>query len=134
MSEQNQGTGNMFDIFGDTPDLGSTPIPDPFAAPAPAPAPQQEVKQKTFKDFLEKKGLRHIWYHDLRHSCASLLIAKKVDLRRIQEWLGHSDFTTTQRYIHLTYANKEESAVILNDSPSMGCHDGKGKLSPAAPM
>jgi len=76
---------------------------------------------QTFKDFLEKKGLRHIRFHDLRHSCASLLMAKKVDLRRIQEWLGHSDITTTSKlYIHMAYADKEESAAVLNDSLSMG--------------
>jgi len=76
---------------------------------------------QTFKDFLEKKGLRHIRFHDLRHSCASLLMAKKVDLRRIQEWLGHSDITTTSKlYIHMSYADKEESAAVINDSLSMG--------------
>lgn len=76
---------------------------------------------QTFKDILERKGLRHIRYHDLRHSCASLLMAKKVDLRRIQEWLGHSDITTTSRlYIHMSYADKEESAAVLNSSLSMG--------------
>ena len=85
---------------------------------------------QTFHDFLEKKGLRSIRYHDLRHSCASLLMAKKVDLRRIQEWLGHSDITTTSRlYIHMSYADKEESAAVLNDSLSIGYQGGNGKTS-----
>ena len=85
---------------------------------------------QTFHDFLEKKGLRPIRYHDLRHSCASLLMAKKVDLRRIQEWLGHSDITTTSRlYIHMSYADKEESAAVLNDSLSIGYQGGNGKTS-----
>ena len=48
-----------------------------------------------FPYILEKNGLRKIRYHDLRHSCASLLYANGVSLKEIQEWLGHSDISTT---------------------------------------
>ena len=48
-----------------------------------------------FPELLEKKGLHRMRFHDLRHSCASLLLANGVPLKHIQEWLGHSDFTTT---------------------------------------
>lgn len=44
---------------------------------------------------LKKHNLKHIRYHDLRHSCASLLLANGVSLKEIQEWLGHADFGTT---------------------------------------
>ncbi len=44
---------------------------------------------------LKKNNLKHIRYHDLRHSCASLLIANGVSLKEIQDWLGHSDYGTT---------------------------------------
>ena len=41
-------------------------------------------------------------FHDLRHSCASLLYAHGVSLKEIQEWLGHSDISTTSNiYTHL---------------------------------
>ncbi|MGL6202095.1 MAG: tyrosine-type recombinase/integrase [Lachnospiraceae bacterium] len=37
----------------------------------------------------------------LRHSCASLLLANGVPMKQIQEWLGHSDFSTTANvYAH----------------------------------
>lgn len=73
-----------------------------------------------FKRLLEKKGLRHIRFHDLRHSCASLLAANKVDMRRIQDWMGHSDITTTSRlYVHLQYSDKEEAAGLISDSLSV---------------
>lgn len=42
----------------------------------------------SFPKLLEKNNLRHIRFHDLRHSCASLLLANGVPLKQIQEWLG----------------------------------------------
>ena len=67
-----------------------------------------------FPKFLEKHGLRRMRFHDLRHSCASLLLANGVPLKHIQEWLGHSDFTTTANiYAHLDYSSKITSAQAM---------------------
>ena len=67
-----------------------------------------------FPKLLEKNGLRHIRYHDLRHSCASLLLANGVPMKQIQEWLGHSDFSTTANvYAHLDYNSKLSSADAM---------------------
>ena len=53
-------------------------------------------------------------FHDLRHSCASLLLANGVPLKQIQEWLGHSDFSTTANiYAHLDYRSKISSAQAM---------------------
>ncbi len=69
-----------------------------------------------FPKLLEKNGLRKIRFHDLRHSCASLLLANNVPMKQIQEWLGHSDFSTTANiYAHLDYSTKVASAdAMLN--------------------
>jgi integrase len=48
-----------------------------------------------FPAFLIKNGFRRMRFHDLRHSCASLMLANGVPLKQIQEWLGHSDFAIT---------------------------------------
>ena len=67
-----------------------------------------------FPKFLESHGLRRMRFHDLRHRCASLLLANGVPLKHIQEWLGHSDFTTTANiYAHLDYKSKITSAQAM---------------------
>ena len=67
-----------------------------------------------FPKFLEDYDLRRMRFHDLRHSCASLLLANGVPLKHIQEWLGHSDFTTTANiYAHLDYKSKITSAQAM---------------------
>ena len=69
-----------------------------------------------FSKLLEQNGLRHIRFHDLKHSCASLLLANGVPLKHIQEWLGHSDFTTTANiYSHLDYKFKITSANVMDN-------------------
>ena len=57
---------------------------------------------QTFSKVLDSNNLRHIRLHDLRHSCASLLLARGIPLKEIQAWLGHSNFNTTANiYAHL---------------------------------
>ena len=69
-----------------------------------------------FSKLLELKGLRHIRFHDLRHSCASLLLANDVPMKQIQEWLGHSDISTTANiYSHLDYKSKLTSANVMDN-------------------
>ena len=70
-----------------------------------------EYVSQHFKDKLVSAGLKRIRFHDLRHSCASLLLANGVPLKAIQEWLGHSTFTVTADfYSHLEFNSKLESA------------------------
>ena len=73
-----------------------------------------------FPLILQKNGMRKIRFHDLRHSCASLLYANGVSLKEIQEWLGHSDISTTSNiYTHLNFTSKAASAnAILGVYPS----------------
>ena len=62
-----------------------------------------------------------IRFHDLRHSCASLLFAQGVSLKEIQAWLGHSTIGTTANiYTHLDENNKLSSAnAIIAILPEM---------------
>lgn len=70
-----------------------------------------------FKNLLKNLGLRHIRFHDLRHSCASLLLAKGIPMKAIQEWLGHSNFSTTANiYAHLDSNSKHLSAQAITSA------------------
>lgn len=78
-----------------------------------------------FSKLLVDHGLRKIRFHDLRHSCASLLLANGVPMKMIQEWLGHSDFSTTANiYSHLDYASKVSSAEAMLNGLGMGSNPG----------
>ncbi len=67
-----------------------------------------------FPKLLEKNGLRSIRFHDLRHSCASLMVMNGVSMKQVQEWLGHSTFSTTADiYAHLDYKSKQGSAGVI---------------------
>ena len=67
-----------------------------------------------FPKFLVDNGFRRMRYHDLRHSCASLLLASGISLKQIQEWLGHSDFAiTANTYAHLEYKSKIQAADAM---------------------
>ena len=67
-----------------------------------------------FPEFLTAHDMKRIRFHDLRHSCASLLYANGVSLKEIQEWLGHSDISTTSNiYTHLDFSSKVSSANAI---------------------
>ena len=73
-----------------------------------------EVTAEQAMALLKEHGLRKIRFHDLRHSCASLLLKQGVPMKQIQEWLGHSDISTTANiYAHLDSQSKQLSAATM---------------------
>ena len=75
-----------------------------------------ESPTKWFKRFLEKNDLPHIRFHDLRHTGASLLISKGMDVESVRQRLGHADASTTLRfYAHAFTDAEQRSADILQD-------------------
>lgn len=74
---------------------------------------------RTFSRILNENGFRHIRLHDLRHSCATLLLRNGVPLPEIQKWLGHSNIITTQRYSHLDQNDKSIPANMIETKFNM---------------
>lgn len=70
-----------------------------------------------FNALLKKNGLRHIKFHDLRHSCASYMLDNGYNLKQIQELLGHSNYNfTADVYTHVDIKSKQDMAnKISND-------------------
>ena len=54
---------------------------------------------------------------ELRCTCASLLLKQGVPMKQIQEWLGHSDISTTAKiYAHLDSQSKQLSAATMEQA------------------
>jgi integrase len=79
---------------------------------------------KSFQRLLIRAGLAHRRFHDLRHSCASLLLAQNVAPRVVMEVLGHSQISLTMNtYSHVLPELKREAAAqmeILLSGPKPG--------------
>lgn len=73
----------------------------PWLKHLPLPYKDYEGLKSGFQRGREKAGMEHVNFHDLRHSCASILVASGADLYTVSKILGHSAITTTQRYAHM---------------------------------
>jgi integrase len=69
--------------------------------------------RRRYNAALEHAGLRHLRFHDLRHTFGTRMIGK-ADIRRVQEWMGHADIQTTMKYLH--YAPREEDARLVAEA------------------
>jgi integrase len=71
--------------------------------------------RKEFKALLRREGLPNLRLHDLRHTCATLLIAQGVHPRIVMETLGHSQIRVTMDpYAHVTAPMQSEAAEKMN--------------------
>jgi integrase len=68
-----------------------------------------------YKALLGRAGLPAIRFHDLRHSCASLLIAQGVPMKIVKDTLGHSQISlTVNTYVHLLPETQRQAADAID--------------------
>ena len=71
---------------------------------------------ETFLKLLKKKNLKQIRFHDLRHTCASILLKNDANMKEIQAWLGHSNYNTTANlYAHLDTSSVNEVGKVITN-------------------
>jgi integrase len=85
-----------------------------FAHPDGSPLDGSVVTHQ-FQRLLKRGGLPRLRFHDLRHSCASLLLAQGVSARMVMETLGHSNISTTMDiYSHVMPSLRQEAADAMD--------------------
>ncbi|MFR2315379.1 tyrosine-type recombinase/integrase [Terrisporobacter sp.] len=77
----------------------------------------QDVLSKKFRYFLQENNLKHIRFHDLRHSHVTMLIDAKVSIKVISERVGHSNVNTTLNiYSHALREMDQEASDKISDT------------------
>ena len=77
---------------------------------------QPDYITQKFQQILVKYGLRRIRFHDLRHSCATIMLYLGYTLKDIQTWLGHSNYNfTADTYIHSGVGVHEQMAERFSE-------------------
>lgn len=66
-----------------------------------------------FRRAREAAGMEHVNFHDLRHSCATILLGLGVSLHVVREILGHTSIKTTERYAHVMVKPQREALAKL---------------------
>lgn len=72
--------------------------------------------KRAWKTAREAANLPELRFHDLRHTFATNLIQKGVDLETVRDLLGHYDITITQRYLHTTPEHKADAVARLGEN------------------
>lgn len=70
--------------------------------------------KKAWTAILKEADIHGFRWHDMRHTFASNLVMAGVDLRTVQELLGHSDPKMTTRYAHLAPEHKANAVAVLD--------------------
>jgi site-specific recombinase XerD len=73
-----------------------------------------------FEDAVERAGIKDFTWHCLRHTFGSRLAARGIDLRKIQELMGHKTLTVTVRYTHLSQPDLLAAVEQLASAPIPG--------------
>jgi integrase len=87
-----------------------------FTTDTGGPINPSNLRQRNLAPLLRKAGLPHIRFHDLRHTCATLLLLKNVHPKFVQELLGHATIAITlDTYSHVLPGMGDQTAHAMQD-------------------
>ena len=88
-----------------------------FASEVGEPLDRRNVTTHQFKPLLKRAGLPQIRFHDLRHTCATLLLDRNVNPKIVSEMLGHATIAITlDTYSHVLPNMQSEAAKAREDA------------------
>ena len=95
---------------------GRALLPSAFVFTTPSGGPlEARTVLRRFGDLLDLAELRHVRFHHLRHSAASLMLIQGVQMRVVMEVLGHSQLSTTSdTYSHVVPELQREAAARMD--------------------
>jgi integrase len=78
---------------------------------------RHNLTQRAFKPLLRDAGLPEIRFHDLRHTCATILLSRGVHAKFVQELLGHATIAITlDTYSHVLPSMSGETAAAMDEA------------------
>jgi integrase len=86
-----------------------------FPSPVNEGKPMVDVNH-VFRRLVDKAKIENVRFHDLRHTFASHLVMNGVDIKTVQELLGHANLTMTMRYSHLAPVHRARALKILDSA------------------
>jgi integrase len=90
-----------------------------FASETGEPLNRQNLTRRAFKPLLKRAGLPEIRFHDLRHTCATLLLTRNVNPKIVSEMLGHSSIAITlDTYSHVLPNMRDQAAAAMEEALS----------------
>ena len=88
-----------------------------FTTNTGAPINPSNLRQRSFASLLKRAGLPHVRFHDLRHTCATLLLSRGVHPKFVQELLGHATIAITlDTYSHVMPSMGDATAKAMEDA------------------
>lgn len=82
-----------------------------------SPLQYNHIGDREFDEIQEKAKVKRITFHGLRHTCATLLMKKRVPLKYVQERLGHRDpLTTIRTYAHVVPSGEREMIETIREA------------------
>src|SRR5262249_54994479 len=92
------------------------------------------LRPRWFTEACREAGIKDFTWHCLRHTFASRLVMAGIDIRTVQELLGHRNILMTMRYSHLSPEHNKKALEKLCPSATRTATEASEQENPVAPV